>query len=378
MPEDGLAGYEANANGFYCDPRGDVWIGTVNGMSRYKAVKDRPNHIAPRLVVESAELKSGLLPFPRELDLGWKDRSVTFRTALLAFKGHRRCGYRARLEGFESDWLPLRQATELRYTNLPPGNHRLLLQAVNESGVWGETVSLPIRVRPPFWLTWWFRVSALALVGIAAVAAHRWRLLILRRRNEELERLVALRTDELHQANQDLSYLAGHDALTGLPNRRAILEYLTAQIGPRQEGVRRFGLLLLDLDNFKKVNDGLGHAAGDKILCVMAEKIQGGLRDEDRLGRFGGDEFLLVLPSADMDATEAVARRVSALSHTMSDEGLSVTVTISCGAVAVFGPGTTDEATVVAAADELLYEVKKAGRKDYRIAALKNEAPQLS
>ncbi len=64
MPEDGLAGYESNANGFYCDPRGEVWIGTVDGMSRYQAVRDRPNQVAPRLVVESAEMKSGPAGLP--------------------------------------------------------------------------------------------------------------------------------------------------------------------------------------------------------------------------------------------------------------------------------------------------------------------------
>jgi diguanylate cyclase (GGDEF)-like protein len=106
----------------------------------------------------------------------------------------------------------------------------------------------------------------------------------------------------------------------------------------------------------------------------MAAKVQAALREGDHLGRFGGDEFLVVLPGADQEAAEAVARRVSALSETMTDGAQSITVTISCGCVVVSGHGRADEASIVAHADELLYEVKKAGRKGYRSAAFSGEA----
>jgi diguanylate cyclase (GGDEF)-like protein len=374
MPEDGLAGYEANQNGFYCDPSGGVWIGTVYGLSRYRSADDRPNPIPPRIIVESADLRDRSLSYPRSLELGWRDRSVVFRVALLAFRGHHDCGYRARMEGFEAEWLPLTRDRLLRYTNLPPGRLSLVLQAVNESGVWGEAVRIPVRVHPPFWQTLWFRLGSVLLLAGCTVAAHRWRTLVLKQRNEELERTVAKRTEDLRRANQELEFVAGHDVLTGLPNRRAILNVLNRQAAPEGGSLRRFALLILDLDHFKKVNDTLGHATGDRVLCAMAAKVQAALREGDHLGRFGGDEFLVVLPGADQGAAEAAARRVSALSETVTDGTQSVTVTVSCGCVAVSGHGRADEASIVAHADELLYEVKRAGRRGYRSAVLGGEA----
>lgn len=368
-PEDGLAGFEVNQGGIYCDRDGGVWIGTVSGLSRYEADRYRPNATPPRIVVEAAEFARDSAAFPKLLDLSWAQRSVTFRIALLAFRGHKRCAYRARMEGLEGDWLPLRSASELRYTNLPQGRYNLFLQAVNESGVWGETLSLPIRVRPPFWLAWWFRLAGLVVLAGAVVAGHRWRTHLLKRRNEELERQVRLRTEELARANLELRHLATHETLTGLPNRRAILEKLRAELGQGREMNRRFGCIIADLDHFKKVNDTLGHAAGDQVLSVMARKIKGASREGDHMGRYGGDEFLMVLPGADLAAVETVARRISAIAEAFGSGGQTFTVSVSCGGITVAPKSPPpEEAAILAGADALLYEVKGSGRRGFRVS----------
>jgi diguanylate cyclase (GGDEF)-like protein len=364
MPEDGLAGFETNQGGFFCDAQGGVWTGTVTGLSRYDSQRYDPNLTPPEVVLEAAALSNKTIPFPVALDLPWSQRSVTFRIALLAFKGHPRCAYRARMEGLEQDWLPLSRASELRYTNLPKGTHNLTLQAVNESGVWGEMVTLPIRVRPPFWLAWWFQATAFILVVGAAVGGHRWRTHLLKQRNVDLERTVAERTLALEKANEDLTRLATYEPLTGLLNRRAILERLEAHSG------RRCGCILVDLDHFKAVNDHLGHAEGDRVLRQMAAGIKGTLRDGDTMGRYGGDEFLLVLPGADLPALESVAKRICEMTLTVGAGGDTVTVSTSCGVVSVPGGPPMDQTALLATADALLYEVKAAGRKDYRAKSL--------
>ncbi len=195
---------------------------------------------------------------------------------------------------------------ELRYTNLPAGDLKLLLQPVNESGVWGEVVTLPIRVRPPFWMTLWFRLSGILFLLAAAVGVYRWRTLLLRRRNRELEKEVGKRTAELE-------YLATYDPLTALFNRRAILAFLEKELKPERGCNRQLGCIMVDLNRFKAVNDTLGHAAGDGVLKEMAAKIQECLRQGDALGRLGGDEFLVVLPGADPEALQAVCGRISEL-----------------------------------------------------------------
>jgi len=203
-PDDGLAGWETNINAFRCDRDGVVWIGTTEGLSRYDPASHRPNAHPPRVVVASARLPGRTVAFPETLELSWSERSLAFRVAVLSFRSRGRTAYRARLEGLEEAWLPLRKEPELRYTNLPAGSLRLLVQGINESGLWGEVASLPIRVRPPFWMTTPFRAAALLALAAALAGTFRWRTLLLRRRNRELERVVAERTSDLAASNRQL------------------------------------------------------------------------------------------------------------------------------------------------------------------------------
>ena len=354
-PDDGLADWETNAQGFFSDSRGDIWIGTVNGLSQYNPTVRAPNTEPPRLAVESVRLPGRTVDFPAGLDLAWNERTIVCNVAVLSFRSRSRAAYRARLEGLEGDWLPLSRRGELRYTNLPAGDLKLLLQPVNESGVWGEVVTLPIRVRPPFWMTGAFRAGAVVFLLAAAFAAYRWRTLLLLRRNRELQREVGKRTAELE-------YLAAYDPLTALYNRRAVLAFLERELKPERGGNRRLGCIMVDLNRFKQVNDTLGHAAGDQVLKDMAGKIKECLRPGDALGRLGGDEFLVVLPGADGAALKSVEGRISGLACPAGEGSAAVTVTAACGSVEV-PPGTdTAVAAVLAAADDLLFQVKRSRR----------------
>ena len=359
-PDDGLAGWETNANGFYCDARGQVWIGTVDGMSQYDPSGRSLNAAPPSLVVESVRLPGRTIDRPRALDLGWRERSPVFSVAVLSFHNRGRAAYRARLEGLEKDWLPVQSPGELRYTNLPPGRLSLVLQPVNDSGVWGETIVLPLRVRPPFWMTLGFRLALGFLLVAGAVAVFRRRTLVLSRRNRELQQEVSRRTAELE-------YLASYDPLTGLLNRRAILGRLDRELSPDREGHRRLGCIMIDLNQFKTVNDTLGHAAGDVVLKDMAVRIKSCLRQGDDLGRLGGDEFLVVAPGADVEALKAVNRRIAGLECRVGEEAVPGVVTASCGSVLVKAGSPVAAAAVLARADILLYEIKRTGRRHFPV-----------
>ncbi len=364
-PDDGLAGYETSMGAFEFQPSGIVWIGTVDGLSRYDSRHQQPNRVPPTVLIESADLPSHTVPFPGALDLNWNERSLTFHIAILSYRGRGRCAYRARMDRLETDWLPLRRSGELRYTNLPQGSHRLLVQARNDSGVWSESYALPVYVGAPFWRTSWFQILVLCGIALAGLAVYRLRTIRLERRAHELESTVKERTVELTRANEELDHLARHDPLTGLYNRRAVLDYLRSQVHP--EPNRQLGCIILDLDNFKRANDTLGHAKGDEILCSMARKIKEAVRAGDMVARYGGDEFLLILPSVSEPELEDIAKRLAGLSHTEeSGPGWKITVTTSSGCVLGRPEGGITETTILAAADSLLYEVKRQGGRGYR------------
>jgi two-component system cell cycle response regulator len=173
-------------------------------------------------------------------------------------------------------------------------------------------------------------------------------------------RLRALR-DQLAQRNAELEELARTDVLTGLANRRHADDVLRKTIASARRHERELCAVLVDIDNFKAVNDAHGHAAGDAVLRTVAARLAEGLREEDLAARWGGEEFLLLLP--DSDDARLVCERLRAAVAAASvsiDEARSVVVTASFG-WAAWGHGESGD-TLVARADGALYAAKGGGR----------------
>lgn len=158
--------------------------------------------------------------------------------------------------------------------------------------------------------------------------------------------------------------LAMKDMLTGLSNRRAISEELQVAVARAQRSGQLLGVLMLDIDHFKKVNDGYGHQAGDVVLRSVAQTLQSRLRAQDQIGRFGGEEFLVVLPDAGLDGAttlaEALRAAVEATPAQWGAQRIGVTISIGVRAGMVTGADTPD--SLVAAADAALYRAKQGGR----------------
>jgi diguanylate cyclase (GGDEF)-like protein len=370
--EEGLAGLETNQFGFLSTPDGTVWIGTVSGLSQISLDQLTTISRPVPLIVEAAELAGRVIPHPKSLDLSWHDRAITFRISVLSFKRRRGSFFRARLEGMEKDWLITRRSGSIRYTNIPPGKYELVLQAGLDPGKWGEKTVIPIHIQTPFWLSWWFRLGAVAFVSAAIVGLYLGRTKLLRQRAEDLERIIAERTDKLVEANEELERLATHDPLTGLWNRRAILNRLeeVCRSSAPSRGRQPLGLIIIDLDDFKGVNDALGHICGDIVLRAVARQIETQIRQGDAVGRYGGDEFLVILPGADREALESVVQRIAGTNYDIPVEGQSVIITASCGALAVSGESVPNAVALLAQADGLLIRSKKSGKHSYLIGAL--------
>lgn len=221
----------------------------------------------------------------------------------------------------------------------------------------------------------WQIVAGLTLIvleGIlisALIVSLRSRRQTLRALNEErdqLEARVALRTQELMVANTKLEQQATTDPLTGIGNRRR----MTEQINKELERSRRFkhplSLLMADIDHFKEVNDAYGHESGDRVLVMVAHALASGMRSIDMASRFGGEEFVLLMPETDISVARAAAERLRAdiaALRLAGDKGEEIHLTISIGVACSAPKGGMDSASsLLSRADKALYRAKHEGR----------------
>lgn len=204
------------------------------------------------------------------------------------------------------------------------------------------------------------------------------------RARDELEQRVRERTAELAMANarlqaeiqerkmaeQQVRYLANHDALTGLPNRRLLEDRLEQALELARRHGNMVAVQFIDLDHFKPVNDRFGHRTGDLLLQAIATRLRGLLRAVDTVARVGGDEFVIVLPEMHTaDAADETAQKVlAALSQPYTIDGHALRVTPSIG-ISLFPRDGSDAEALLIAADAAMYHAKHMGRGNYQVFA---------
>ncbi|MDQ7784820.1 MAG: sensor domain-containing diguanylate cyclase [Desulfomonilaceae bacterium] len=189
------------------------------------------------------------------------------------------------------------------------------------------------------------------------------------RRRAERERQQLL--SYLTKAKEELAYRVAHDALTGLSSRPAILGELQKELARSARENSPVGVILIDVDHFKQINDEYGHLAGDAVLRAIAARIKISMRPYDTVGRYGGEEFIVVVPGCDSTKVRTMAERLRRRFNdgpVRTSEG-DFGVTLSLGACVVPGGCTTDVNSVIRNVDEALYRAKEAGRNRVEFAA---------
>ncbi|BEU95819.1 GGDEF domain-containing protein [Acidovorax sp. DW039] len=163
------------------------------------------------------------------------------------------------------------------------------------------------------------------------------------------------------RVRSEFEHLATHDSLTGALARRAVLELADSEMQRWQRYGHTFSVLMLDVDHFKQINDTHGHLVGDAVLRDVVSHVRGALRASDRLGRYGGEEFLVLMPATDLPAAQAVAERVAATVRNAPVAAGGPHCTVSIGVTSV-GAGDANFDVLLARADAALYRAKSGGR----------------
>ncbi len=187
----------------------------------------------------------------------------------------------------------------------------------------------------------------------------------LKRTTAELSRSNA----ELRMSQDHLSYLANHDSLTGLPNRKLFRERFTESLVWARQRQQQVALLFLDLDGFKAINDNLGHGVGDLLLQAVAGRLTTCLRGSDTVARLGGDEFVVILPAipGDEEAKRVARKILSTLAKSFSLDSHAVQVTTSIG-ISLFPNNSEDPDLLIEMADNAMYQAKGQGKNQFTMA----------
>ncbi len=173
--------------------------------------------------------------------------------------------------------------------------------------------------------------------------------------------VLTVRLLTLRRQRDQLQVLARTDELTGLGNRRAILAELEGEVVRARSDGGPLAVAFIDIDHFKAVNARLGHAGGDRVLVAVARLVRQSLRRSDRIGRLGGEEFLVILPGADPAASVELLRRICRRIRQQAASGEGLRVTASAG-VTWLGAGDDDAARLLVRADQAMFDAKRAGR----------------
>ena len=359
---------------------GRIWFSTIKGAAVTDPARIRPNPVLPPVWIESATFDSRVIPAAGPLDL--RDGAGNLHIAYTApsFVAPARMQFRYRLEGFDRQWVPAGNRRDAWYTNLPPGRYTFQVQAANSDGVWNlDGASLQLFLRPPLSRTAWaYTCYALAVITLL------WLIVVLRTRRlvrlrEELNRVVAERTAQLEaekaaleQARHELHTQATHDSLTGLFNRAAILDHLQRELIRAFRQKAPLGIIIADLDHFKRVNDTYGHLVGDEVIRESAARLRRVMRAYDLVGRYGGEEFLILIPGW---TPEIAPARIDLLLECMRStpfriNDVEIRLTCSFG-VASYRPdgGPLAPREILSRADAALYVAKNNGRDQASFAA---------
>ncbi len=362
-PAEGVQEREFWTRAVSAAPDGTLFFAGIDGVTVIAPGASAEWTYAPPLVITSMHAGQSAIDLPAH------QRDVAVEFAALDYSAPDALRYAYTLEGYNREWIDADAAHRVAaYTNLGPGHYTLRVRATNRRGVWSSsTIALRLHALPAWYETWWFRALLVALLIAAILLFIRARTAILHQRAKRLEAIVAERTSELGKANAALENMTITDALTGLRNRRFLLQRIDDDVALALRQQSDLIFFLVDIDHFEAVNDELGHAAGDSVLKQMRERLEQVFRSSDYVLRWGGEEFLAVARGSRRDDAPEIAERLRvaiAERPFILESGQPLPKTASIG-FATFPSLELTWEQVVELADQALYLAKNGGRNTW-------------
>jgi diguanylate cyclase (GGDEF)-like protein len=369
---DGMVHDECNTNAQFLDAHDRFWTGTLGGLAVYDP-NTRTADTQPKPLRITALHVDGRLQAGNALRVPAGAKTAEVEFALLSWTHESGSRFRTTLLGLEETPGEWTAQNSRSLGALPPGDYTLRVEASDYAG----NLSVPIDVQVTVEARWWQQpfatLAAVMLLVLLGYGAAWFRTRMLRAQRRVLERHVAMRTAELDAANARLTELSYRDALTGLGNRRRLLDSLEALAADCANGgpVASVALVFVDVDHFKDFNDRHGHLAGDSALRSVADTLLRCAPEGALVARHGGEEFACLLPFADAAAAAEVAERmrrgVEAEAVPLPGGKRTAGVTISAG-VASANLARTDTDALLQDADAALYRAKREGRNRVRFS----------
>jgi diguanylate cyclase (GGDEF)-like protein len=362
---------------------GVIHVATTRGLVIAEPDRTPPDRSPPGVAITRFELDGEARPVA-ELEgsprLGWDHHDLVLGFHADTNLHPRTTRYRYRLTGLEEDWIEIDAASRIRYPNLGPGRYRFEVQASNDGHWDGPIAKASFKLsRFPWQWTWLWGLLALSSI-LATWWLHRRTVRINADRSRKLEAELDAKARELREATLV-------DPLTGLRNRRFVMEvilpevvaFIAQKVRLQQSGTQRrsasetgvYGVFLFDVDHFKKINDTLGHEAGDRMLQQFSYLLRRSVRQDDFVVRWGGEEFLVVLRFSDRDHLDQYARRVreqvertTFLVSEAAGGALKKTASIGYVSLPFFDeePSLLEFEQALLLADQALYLAKEGGR----------------
>jgi diguanylate cyclase (GGDEF)-like protein len=377
---DGMASAQCNGGAGPAALRaqdGSIWVATARGVAVVQPDQlPRYELEAPQVVIEGIRVDGTTADGDRTLVLPAGTRKLELDYVSLSYRAPEQIRYRYKLEGFDNDWVERNQMRNAQYTNLPPGRYKFQVSAALRGSGWSpETATLNFEIQPRIWQRPWFLPLAGLLGALFLYGLYRARVANLEARERELSSIVAERTRDLSVKNDQLEDLnrtirrqsedfelqARTDALTGLANRRSMDERLDAAFRDAIDRHAPLSFALLDLDHFKRINDQYSHDVGDRALRLVASVMAREL-GEERVARWGGEEFALLFPNQDLAAAVALCERLRRAIEAADCQDLAPGLKITASIGIADRTGLAHHEKLVSRADTKLYEAKHSGR----------------